>query len=279
MANPAEGGARLHPLAAQARRDYPRDGGNLYAYHVGWHTATPRMRVSPTYLERAVGLFDMLFRAAEARGWGVAGQPREEGGGVAITVEGQAVEVRLKEGIRRTKDIPDKAERERLRLYGEVKFGLAATGRLTCVFGEALGPRSACTEGERWRLEQRLDAMLDAIATVARAMRKRAIEREEQHRKWKEEQQREAEAARRRAEEQARVAHLEKQVAAWRQAEEIRSFVTAVRAAAPGVTADDDASTHLAAWLAWAGRHADRIDPTTRPENLVSGAREGTVDT
>jgi hypothetical protein len=67
--------------------------------------------------------------------------------------------------------------------------------------------------------------------------------------------------SRRRLELERRIERLDRNVAAWRQAQRIRAYLQAMSDRMPPIADDSDA----AKWLAWAREYADGIDPTCRP--------------
>src|SRR5262249_44281983 len=109
------------------------------------------------------------------------------------------------------------------------------------------------------QLEHQLGAVVETMLTVSKAAQERlkqaAIEAK-----------RRAEAERRRYEEELRVKRLEKQLDAWKRAEEVRAYTATVEAAIVKKHGNVDAESELGQWLAWMRNYADRLDPSHRDD-------------
>lgn len=229
---------------------------------------TARLHVAPASLDRTLRLVDALLKAAEARGHTVALD--EAGDYAGIVVAGQFVGFHLREGTKRFPHVPTAAEeRQRKRNpYALIpEWEHRPTGVLTFEVDHNRynGARRRWSEGARWKQEDRIDAVLDGIESVAEALR---VERLEAERREQERLRREQERLRREEErraEQERRDHLEREIAAWRLARDIRAYVAEVRQAI------GDTSPEVHERLDWALRHADVIDPIVALERS-SGA-------
>lgn len=118
--------------------------------------------------------------------------------------------------------------------------------------------RRLWSDSIRTAVEDKLGDVLANIEARAEDAEQHRLERErreeERRRAWEQDMGR----ARERFAEDQRAAFLRDQVAVWRFADEIRSFCSAARDS--GAVATDD-SGEAAAWLAWALRYAEAVDP------------------
>lgn len=264
------GDAEPHPIVARARESFqrPRAGAEGDA-----HGQRPRVLitgVSAGSRDRALRLFDALFKAAEARGHTVT-LPADDRDGACVLVDGQPVRVGLNERYDRFPHVLTKEEQQRLRRGPDPfipRLDLLPSGELTFIVENVFDARTKWSEGERWRQEERISAVLGGIEVAARNLRDERQERERQ-----EAQRRAAEAARRREEEQRRAAELERQVHAWCLARDIRAFVAELRQASEAA-ASDGPDDGFAAWLDGALAHADRIDPVVARRRPRPGGGE-----
>lgn len=110
------------------------------------------------------------------------------------------------------------------------------------------------------KLEARIGEIVAGIIVAGEARFRRGLkeaeEREEQYRRWKEQQRRE-ELAKRNAE---RLKHLRASGDLLRQAEELRALIARVRSAVTAGSTEID-QARLAEWEQWASAEADRLDP------------------
>jgi len=96
---------------------------------------------------------------------------------------------------------------------------------------------------------------------VADAKRARRLQEERQARERQEAERRRIEAERRHREELERRQRLERQVESWTKARQVREFIDEVERRAETKGKPTEPGTELGEWIAWARRHADRLDP------------------
>jgi hypothetical protein len=125
---------------------------------------------------------------------------------------------------------------------------------------------------EGGRLEETLgEVVVAVVAAVAEFQDWRERERlrhEEDMARWR----RESEAAERRRREEGRIAQLDRQLAAWTRAEDVRAYVNALRSAVEASGIECTANAPLSRWLEWMAAYADRVDPVP---SLLEQARAG----
>ena len=249
-------------------------------YHpvVGAFRKPADYEVSRVVLPRVPRILQGLVTEAERRGYDVAigaasaedgfrrsTRPTNRQASVLITVSGYTAAVEVSE-----EGMPSLAYWEQQnrsytypfsgavnRLPPRSKYDAHGTGRLTLTI------RSPHTGSERptrwsdrksWTVEEKLPELLREIEVRSAEYRHRLIEAEreaaERQRAW----EAAIELARERHAEQHRVEVLRDEVDRWHQAERIRAYCNAAASAYSD-------SPDTAAWLEWAGRYTDGIDP------------------
>ena len=98
---------------------------------------------------------------------------------------------------------------------------------------------------------------------ISHTLEKRSsrLERERQQREWEERELKRAEKVRLLQEEESRFRELEQEVIAWRQSEDIRAYIAAVKSTAIRKHGRINPESGLGRWLTWANQQADRVDP------------------
>jgi hypothetical protein len=263
--------ARYHPAVRAFRKDK--------ASH----------RVSREALTRASLILDAVFREAERRDWKVegAGASDEADGFLRIEVEDQVFWLGMAEGgVGSRGDWEAEIEHHR-RMRREFPhysgdgpakaYDAEADGKLTLSLGcekswRYGGRQSNWSDRSSWTLEERLPHLFVEIAergvegrrldeeervAAEEATAREKREREERETRWNELM----EDARSRLLESHRAAQLDRELAAWKRADRIRSYCDALQE-----SQGTDKGT--VAWIDWCRRYADSIDPTNRPTGL-----------
>jgi len=137
--------------------------------------------------------------------------------------------------------------------------------------------RKRWADSAKRRLEDVLNDVVLGLVVVADAKRARRLQREREERKRQEAERRRIEAEQRRREELERRQLLERQIDSWAKAQQVRAFVDEVERRAQAKGKSMEPGTELGDWIAWARRHADRLDPLKppAPEEGASDARMG----
>ena len=146
------------------------------------------------------------------------------------------------------------------------KSGKFWSGRLVLQLGDGYRPPQ-WADRKRWTLVDKLPEVLALIEDLAQAARGAREQAQAAARRRREEWEAAVPQAR-----QAYLAELNRQrvidqAEGWRRADDLRRFAAEVRS-----KADQTVSTierqRLAAWVEWARREADRLDPMRSPETL-----------
>lgn len=215
------------------------------------------LKVSLSAVDRALRLYDALFKALEARGHRVTLVTKDNETSTVLHIDGEQVGIEIQEHVTRTEVPPLKPQTG----WYSKKYVWEATGRLTFTLTESyLSVRSKWSDGARQNLDEMLNEIVVGLGDAADAMKSRreAFERAERERQAAETKRREAEERARR--ERGRTRALQQEVRSLQQSLAVREYVAAMRKAADAANLPPE--HELRAWLEWAERYADRLDPT-----------------
>ena len=249
-----------HPIVRKAISAY-RDGKvDEYGLLVR-NLDAPDLRVGLSSFDRALRIYDALFKAVEKQcgrsGIGDrVGEYRRAKRPMYVVVLGEKVEVAITERTRRRDHVPtleEQKEKARGRYFYAPRYDYHPTGELTFKIMSFGGGscRTEWTESSRRPLESILGDILEGIRRFAAHL---IAEREDRARKAEEKQTnlaRLAELRDRREAEKARFEQLESEVGRWNEARSIRTFAEAAQQAR---LRDEN-------WIRWALEQADRLDP------------------
>jgi hypothetical protein len=181
----------------------------------------------------------------------------------------ESVEFFLAEKFRRKDHVLTKEEAEEKKRYTYSfvrRWDYDPTGELMLGFGPYMTTdfRKKWAEGTKKRLEDMLDAfVIEAVKIAAERQRERR-KREEEHRRWMEEQRVLEEETRRQEMEQQRCLELESQADQWAKAERIREYVKAVERETSSRGEHESSRERPEEWASWARQHADSVDPVKK---------------
>ena len=203
-----------------------------------------QLSVSPDLLLRGIRAYDAVLRMAAERGWPLK---ISEGVVLRIIVSSEPLELAVTEKTDPIAEVKVRpGERRPRRPTGALVVSLTAGYRKVMISDK----RGIQVESKLPELFEKAEAL--AAEVHAEHERIAAIQRQDEI-EWS-----------RRRELEARVARLDRNVAAWRRAERIRAYARAVanRMADEGPVAPE---SDTAKWVAWVRRYADSIDPTCGP--------------
>ena len=219
------------------------------------------IHVSPGTLNRALRIFDAFLKACTSRGWPV-GTEADRPWRTHVTVLDEVIFVGIDEKVR-TIRTPRKSYTERDWLHPHAPDTYEPTGVLTwwAASVDAYGrTRRTWNDGKRQRVEHCLNDVMIGLVQLAEARKAERRESEARQRQMAEEVRQQHLAAERREREQERRDELHRQVAAWRQSQELQSYLHALQlAASPQISQDPDG--RLARWLRWAETYVRKLDP------------------
>jgi len=255
-----------HRCVAETEKSLRKARVGARGYLVSKSVRCLDLRVSEASLDRALRVANALVKALEDRGFAV--EPTGNGGsGTRVDVLGELTGISIQEVFeRRERPLTPAQERDRERApwkYRNPEWDYLPTGRLTLrILDEPCGWRRVrlrWTDGKRGTVENYLNRFIIGLVDAANNRKANREEWARWEREREEQRRREAEQLRLRQEEQARVQRLETEVANWHKAQLTREYVAALwNACNQGLAKPPE---ELCAWVAWACRYADRIDP------------------
>lgn len=218
------------------------------------------IRVSPQHLSRAVRIMNALLLALEARGHQVGIQDGFKKA-FGVRMNGAPVEFGLEEKFQRIERSEEKSQKQDP--WGYRRFEYVSTGMLMLKITEwgADGLQKTWSDGKTTKLENCLNDFVVGLLRVAEAVKVRRLKQEQEEQLRREAERRRQEEAVKRQKELARLQALEQEAANWAKAQQLRTYLSALKdmltakhgAIQPGSQADQ--------WLIWAHQHADRLDP------------------
>ena len=262
----AERLARPHPLVrmtAEAFRGRQPDQYGMLSRP--WKEKCLDVRVSRASLPRALRIMDSLVKAVEERGFR-ASVTEGEKAGTYIELLGEKVEIALEEKMKREDHVLTKEESERKAKYSWSlvrRWDYEPAGvlqlRIKEIWGD--GARKTWADGRTQRVEERLNDVIAGLIVVAEAKRRHQIELKRQRQEWAEAERQRLELERQRREEAEQLKALELEAAQWARSQQLRTYIDAVEHEALARGNSPEPGGKLHGWLAWARRHADRLDP------------------
>lgn len=231
------------------------------------------MRVSKNAVDRAFRVMDSILKVAVARGYDLNLEKTYYNGEKSnevvtnVIILGEKLEIGLEEIIERSDHRPTEAEKKKQGKHSWYtpwpRYDFVATGRLVLKIRNiwSAGLRKSWADGKQQRLEECLN---DFFATLLKAALEKRADRLESERREAERRalmERQAELERQRREEEERFQGLVKDAKAWRQSNEIRSYVDAVRKATIEKHGTISPDGEIDRWIRWATLRADMLDP------------------
>ena len=223
--------------------------------------------VSEASLPRALRIMDALVKALDARGMPLRVTELDGKRRCCVTLQGQALTVRLIENMLRTEREPTAKEREEIKKYGRTylpdRFSYQPTGMLKLgIIGNYHDElQKVVADGKHQRVEQCLNEFVVKLEAEA-VRRKRELEhREREHRRWEEQARLRREREEKRQKETERLKALEEETRNWKRAEDIRAYVAAIEAKTVREAGTIDGDSELGQWIVWARHKADWLDP------------------
>jgi hypothetical protein len=220
--------------------------------------------VSEKLLLRGLLLFDALVKALEALKTPVI-MGRGEKCRTYVKRDGEEIEIRLKETSARKPrtsfTAKERAEiKERPGRHFVRMTELRPTGKLMITL-ECRGHEKTRKDDPRYRLEDRLDSIVELIPKLAREVKEFWAERARRNVESEQRRKKELEQREELVREQGRVEWFNRQFEAWKEADRIRAFAAEIREESARRSIVIEPGSWLANWLAWMERRADSVDP------------------
>lgn len=221
------------------------------------------VKISPTLQGRTVRILDAIGKALESRGGRLemaTNFMRKEY--FAAAFDEDAAVFRVRERLREASRTPGTyGDRVTLEPRGELELEIESYA--------ARGLRKRWRDTSRRHLEDHVGAIVATLELVADLERKRRIKFEERQRIDEEKRRKAVELARLEALERARIARLRQLASDWRDANNIRSLVSAV---------DETQASGREEFIKWALEAAAAMDPTDSPEGLFQLLKDTSLD-
>jgi len=224
--------------------------------------------VSEGQRERALLVLDAVIAAATTLG-AVVKRPSDEGHRPKLELLGIDFEVGVfeaSERLERPLTAKELREQKEGRLYYiPDRWNFRPTGKLKVVIDPhafLVGPITL-SDGAKEPLESRLVHVAARMLAKAAEARVRQEMRDEDERRWREEAARREARERRKAAAMIRIEKVEKVAAAWRRAQDLQAWASALEkeAASRAAAGDQPDVEEVAAEVAWVRRAADWLDP------------------
>jgi hypothetical protein len=230
------------------------------------HVADPEclpVTVSPQQLDRALRIMDALLKAFAVRGYAVTIR-NEDQHELRVVVADEPIMFHLSEGLNKT---PINAgQKKDLQMFGwkpRQEYEYSPSGTLALHVNANLwnGMRRRWSDSARRPLEKALNSFLAGIVKVAVAVRAERLDRERRDRELKDRERRRRELFIAQEREKERLAQLDREVASWHKAQEIRAYVQTARDLSLKKFGRIDPGSEMDQWITWAMAQADRHDP------------------
>ncbi len=218
------------------------------------------IRVSPQHLSRAVRIMNVLLLALEARGHQVGIQDGFKKA-FGVRMNGAPVEFGLEEKFQRIERSEEKSQKQDP--WGYRRFEYVSTGMLMLKITEwgADGLQKTWSDGKTTKLENCLNDFVVGLLNVAEAVKARRLKQEQEEQLRREAERRRQEEAIKRQEELARLQALEQEAANWAKAQQLRSYLSALKDMLTTKHGEIQPGSQADQWLIWAHQYADRLDP------------------
>jgi hypothetical protein len=239
-------------LGSRSRKDehgilLPREAGGL------------DVRVSEGMLERALQVMGQILIVLERQGFSIE---VSEGHTVAV-INGEHVRFGIEEQIRRVVTKKARVPNPTDRWDYDETITHEPTGKLSLVIQagvwNAYEQRARWSDGKVQRLESLLGDFVAGLMRTAVAIRRQAEERKQREIE-QDRRARDAEQLRKDIqEEDKKLEQLNQWVESWERAERLRRFIAAYAEKSPSWSVEKQAQ--YKAWIEWATKQADRLDP------------------
>ncbi|MCO6043303.1 hypothetical protein NG895_05235 [Aeoliella sp. ICT_H6.2] len=257
-----------HPLIGETKEQLAAASTGENGLLASKETLALHIVVSRKQLHRALLIMDALLKALDKAGFPIAPGPE-------LTLCDQAIRFGITERLDTQRIQPPDHDLSGNYQFGHSRFNKAysPSGRLTLYVLDAdrqwaAGCHRSWSDAKKQKLEQCLGKFVAGLMKLAR--RKREYEQAEAERKALEEaarekrekeRQRRAERRQRQQEERDRVDLLLQKAEDWRQSENVRALINAMKQqySQSGVSVLPDSEEGK--WLNWAAAQADRLDP------------------
>lgn len=218
---------------------------------------TFRVSISKGTQERVIRILNILETALSRAG--IAWEIDEKRGYIVGQMFGEFLPLEISEKYSRTEHIDRHPEH---RWLDKKTYTYRFLGELTVRIDGWYEGRKSWSDGKTKRLEEKLPEIVEGFLAAAEALRRRTVEREEQAKRWAEEERVRAEKARIAREEKALLDATIKDANDWAQANTIREYAAHIRRTLVEQRIQLSDEGHR--WLLGIEESAEKLDPLHR---------------
>ena len=254
---------KLHPILAQLSQNFKEAKPDKYGALWSQELKTLNLRVSKDSLSRALRILNALYRGLEIMGYPITLQKGEKSK-VVVTILGEKLEFGVEEKFQRLERDPKDPQKRTW--WDWERFYYRATGDLALKICEYTWDQTQkiWSDGKRQRVETQLNAFIRGLIQVAESEKAQRLRREREEQERREAEHRRQLLEKKRLEEEAKCRHLEQEAAHWHKAQQIRTYLAAVRERVSRQENGEEPNPKIEEWLAWAHRYADHLDPLSK---------------
>ena len=273
-------GTDLHPLVKAAGVRLRRKSG--WDHRAGLRSAPTEVLnicVTEGCIDRALRIADSLLKSAIAVGFSI--EVHEDQGSSFLVGRGTRLELAITEHVARSVHVLTQTEERARKRYFDApgyqqvpypnipEFDWTPSGRLTIAVGGY--PRRCWNDTDRTPLERRWSNIIAGIVALAETTREREEEsrRRQQHRD--ELRARYEAAVKLRNDEREQYRALTREAAAFRRANDLRTYIAAVERQ---LAQDGAMTSENEEWIEWARAKADWLDPLIDVSDPILDAPE-----
>ena len=254
-----------HPLVLKTRKNLEKKKTKGHPLISPSAKGCLNINVTPENLQRALRIADAVIKGFAANGFKVARDP-EMHSGIYVRILGEKIYFSINEKVNRIDHVPtekEKREQKSRHWYSWERYDYVASGNINLLIDTSSGYklRKKWADGKTKKVEDKLTDFLVGAVKVADRKIKERIEAEERQRRREEEWRQWEEERRRRQIEAEKIQELESQADSWTKSQKLRKYIRAVQEKANKLPNYKGLQEKLNEWVAWAERHADRLDP------------------
>ena len=249
-----------HPLVEQTRMALEDPYPDTYGRIGNSRPLGVSVNVSPGALPRALRILDAVVKAAESAGWEAFEEHAGDQPASHLLIEGEEIPFRITEKV--TQEEKDISEEELS--ITESKYRYHQTGRLhfKLPFQHPSPPgQKKWAEDEKGDLEGMLPGILERAYESAYDVKETRRKRKRRARKREKKKKAREEKKKRREEEKRRRNTLVETATQWSKSQDLRDYIEEVRQRVDEKSLTEEKREKVEEWIAWARKHADRIDP------------------
>jgi hypothetical protein len=254
-----------HPLVAFTKQCLKMGNSDTYGHLRVSHEKCLDVRISKDNIDRTMRIYDALIKALEKKGFGIS--INESNGTTKVSVLGEILEIRLEEPTTKVERELTQEEKKKLFQNGWIydRYRYVPSGKLVFRINEYIdGIRKSWSDGKKHRLEYCLNSFIIGLIRAAEKEKVKRLEREQSEREWREQEEARRKKAEEIQQEKERVEQLLKEAEAWQKAQQVRTYIGAVKQAAIQKNGSISTGSDLDNWLKWATQQADRLDPLAK---------------